>query len=133
MRKSTTSPSAKRVKIRVTGEISSSAAFVATNEIPHITMAVKEASLANRTGRFEVTLGCLLLYAILTLNQATAEMSCTDVLKDDVAFQCSKQWNTRADQYWNACDDEPLDQSRSEKPLNGDSPIDVNVLNPSRV
>src|SRR5215211_6384277 len=81
MRKSTSSPSAKRVKIRVTGEISCNAAFVATNDTPHITMAVKEASLASRTGRFEVTRGCLLTYTIFTLNQTTAELSCTDVLE----------------------------------------------------
>jgi hypothetical protein len=122
MSTSTTSPSAKRVKIRVTGETSCNAAFVATNDTPHMTMAMKEASLASRTGRSEVTRGCLLLYAIFTLNQATAELSCTDVLEDDIAFLCSKQWNARAGQYWNTCDDEPLDQSRSEKPLNGDSP-----------
>src|SRR5439155_7890064 len=69
---------------------------------------------------------------ILTLDEAAGILPRSDVPEDDVALDGTKERDPGANQHRNAGDDEALNQTRLEKPLNGDPAIHVNMLDSAR-
>ena len=65
--------------------------------------------------------------SVVRLHQATCEMSRLNVLQFDVGGERAEQRNSLSYQDRNAGDDEPLNRSGAQEPLNGDSAINVQV------
>src|SRR5947207_12720438 len=68
---------------------------------------------------------------ILALNQAARIMPRRDVAKPNVARQTAEQRTARPTEHGNARDNEPWNGPLAQKPLNRDSPVDVQVLDPA--
>src|SRR5215471_1417240 len=54
-------------------------------------------------------------------------MTSRDVFKSNVAWQRTEKWNAVANEHWHTCDDEPLNEARPEKSLNGYATVHVNM------
>src|SRR5437667_11022604 len=68
---------------------------------------------------------------ILALNQAARIMPRREVAKPNVARQTAEQRNSLSNEHGHARDNEPLNGPLAQKPLNRDSPVDVQVLDPA--
>src|SRR3984893_1842354 len=66
---------------------------------------------------------------ILAFDQPTCVLLRPDMLECDVMRKGTKQRNTAADQHRDARDRQPLNEPRPQEPLDGQAPIDVDMLN----
>src|SRR5207249_11527271 len=67
---------------------------------------------------------------ILALNQAARIMPRRDVAKPNVARQTVEQRNSLSSEHGHARDNELVNGPLAQKPLNRDSPVDLQLLDP---
>src|SRR5690349_10447947 len=70
---------------------------------------------------------------ILTLDETTLILTRRHVLKQNVAWQRSKQRDPAANKHRHASDNQSLNQPCPQESLNGDSPVDVHVAYAARL
>src|SRR2546423_4664366 len=70
-------------------------------------------------------------YLISTRHQAALVITSADVPQPDIAGHVAEQGNALTDQHGDARYGEIMDLSRTQKFLNGDAPIHVNMLGPT--
>src|SRR5258708_23934158 len=65
---------------------------------------------------------------ILALDQAARILLRRDVTESRITRQAAEQRDPLTNEHWDSGDGETLNQAGAQKPLNGDSSVDVDVL-----